>query len=185
MPRYENLRDEHGSADELVTLVPPGEYRVAFEKCAEGVVYGSPRFFVHCRITTDGEHQGKPLMRFYNVPPRGRRIARSSGLYRDYVSVIGRRPPKTFKPVDFLKGCEVLAKVVTVARTQGPNGRWKETPEEIHYSKIESILERTAGWPSGVSVPPQPKKLNSQPRKDIDNMGLGRRRTCWILEAGW
>ena len=161
------------SEDPRDTLVPEGNYLVVFEKCEQARAFGSVRLFVHFRIT-EGPEQGKLLLRAYNPPARGKSLARSSNLFLDYSALIGRRPPKKLRPSDFLAGCEVKARVVTVARRQDANGRWEETPEGIHYSKIDRLIEITAGWPSGVE-PSRPRhqgtrrsEENLEPEPDLE-----------------
>jgi hypothetical protein len=135
-------------AADLETWVPEGYYHVIFERCETGVVYGSKKYFAHFRIT-DGEHQGKPLVRFYNEPTR-KKLARSHNMFSDYLQLIGRLPPSNLKPADFLSGCEVKARVVTVERRQ-VDGRWTSVPDDVRYSKIDRLLSISSGWPPGVA----------------------------------
>ena len=141
-------RAENASAADLTTHVPAGTYRVVYEHCEQSAVYGTERLFVHCRITS-GEHAGAPLMRFYTKPRPGRRLARSSNLFRDYTTLIEHLPPASLHPAHFLADCELEAQVVTVSRAPTPEGDWEETHESLHYSKIERFLRITDGWPSG------------------------------------
>ena len=152
--------------DPRETLVPEGDYLVVFERCEQGRVYGSERLFDHIRITS-GLEEGKLLLRVYNPPARGKPLARSSNLFLDYSALIGRKPPTKLRPADFLDGCEVKARVVTVGRRQDANGRWEETPEGIHYSKIDRLIEITAGWPPGVA--PSRSRHQGTNRSDKDS----------------
>ncbi len=133
------------STDPYRTRVPDGQYRVAFDKCETGSAYGGPRWFVWFRITEPGPFVGLPILRFYNVPKRSW-LPRTHNLARDYVDLIGRHPPSRLVPKDFLKGCEVLAAVVTVKhQTQGK--KRVELPEDCWYSKIDRLIRITAGSP--------------------------------------
>ena len=132
--------------DAYATLVPEGQYRAAYRGCETGRPFGVSRYFVVFQITELGEHLGLPLLRFYNVP-RGPFLPRSHNLWIDYVTLIGRPPPKgRLTPATFLKGCEVLAQVVTVKeRIEGR--RRIELPEDCWYSKIDRPIRVTAGHP--------------------------------------
>ena len=110
-------------SDPYRTRVPDGQYRVVFVKCEKGVAYGMPRWFVWFRIIEEGPHFGKLIVRFYNVP-RGSFLPRSHNLNIDFMSLTGRRTPRNLKPEMMLKGCEVLAEVVTVKhQTRGSRHR--------------------------------------------------------------
>ena len=135
-------KQELDAPQDLSTLVPDGEYYVIYKSFDTGVVGGSKKYFVHF-VITDGEHQGKPLTRFYNVP-KGPRLARSHSLYRDYARLYGKRPPKRIRPDQFLAGRELKAHVVKVARIQS-GGSWQETPADLQYSKIDELMEITMG----------------------------------------
>ena len=106
-------------------------------------MHGSRRWFVHFQITEPGEHFGERILRFYNAP-RGPYVPQSHNLALDYMSLIGRRPSARLKPADFLKGCEVLALVVTVKRNAKCKG---DLPQACHYSKIDRLIRITAGRP--------------------------------------
>ena len=134
------------SADPYGTLVPPGEYRVTFVRREESRAFGSLRWFCWFRITEPGPYFGSPLLRFYNVP-RGRFLPKSHNLAIDYINVIEQRPPaRGLKPENFLKDCEIRAKVVTVTHRVTAKGRVKQ-PEAVHYSKIDRLIRITAGCP--------------------------------------
>ena len=126
--------------------VPDGQYRATLVRIETGIVYGQRRLFGYFQITEEGPHQGKTLVRFWNEP-RGNFLPRSHNLYRDFVTLIGRRPPSSgLKPEDFLKGCEILVQVVTVKK--GSDGRrMRIQPEDCWYSKIERPIRITAGCP--------------------------------------
>ena len=128
--------------EQMLVFVPPGDYRVVFEKCERGATHGAKRIFVHCRIT-EGDFAGTPLVRFYNEPQAGRPLARSSNMFQDYMRLHQKLPPIDLKPEDFLTGCELLVEVVTVGRVQNRAGEWEKTPDPFHYSKIDRFLEIT------------------------------------------
>ena len=133
------------SADPYQTRVPDGQYRVAFEKCEKGIAYGAPRWFVWFRITEPGPHIGLSILRFYNVPKRPW-LPRTHNLWLDYEALIGPRPPSGLRPVDFLKGCEVLAEVVVVKHQRRGKKR-VELHSDAWYSKIDRLIRITAGSP--------------------------------------
>ena len=139
-------------SDPYRTRVSDGQYRVAYVKCENGVAYGVPRWFVAFTITEEGPNFGIPILRFYNVP-RGSFLPRSHNLSIDFMSLMGRRPPRNLKPEMLLKGCEVLAEVVTV-RHQTRGSRRVELPEGCWYSKISRFIRITAGSsPLGIRAP--------------------------------
>ena len=131
--------------DPYALPMPEGDYFATYITTERGRVQGRGVLFVHFRVT-DGDHAGRRLIRFYNEK-RGTRLARSSSLWRDYVSLTNRRPPSTgFKPSWMLSGCEVRARVVTV-HERVENGRRVPMAECERYSKIDALLEITAGSP--------------------------------------
>jgi hypothetical protein len=135
--------------DAQTTLVPEGTYRMTYLMCEKGVAFGAPRYFVHFRITEPGEHFGLPIIRYYNVPRTNRPLPRSHNLWIDFTRLFGRRPPNRLTPQMFLKGCEVLARVVTV-KHRHDGGRRVELPKALWHSRIEALVRITAGWPSGI-----------------------------------
>lgn len=126
--------------------VPDGQYRAVFDHVEQGVVGGQRKLFGHFRITEEGPHHGKTLVRFWNEP-RGKFLPRTHNLYKDFVALIRRRPPSSgLKPEDFLKGCEVLVETSTVKRASGRRGM-EIQPEDCWYSKIDRLIRITAGCP--------------------------------------
>ena len=125
------------------TLVPEGEYSVAFLRCEDGIAYGEARWFVHCQIIDEGQYQGLPLIRYYNKP-RGKILPRTHHLWLDYTALFDRRPPKNLNPEKFLKGSVMRAQVITVRHATRGKKREK-LPEALHYSKIDSLLRLEAG----------------------------------------
>lgn len=134
--------------DPTSTLIPEGQYGVIFRECESGIAFGTRRYFAHFSISEPGEFMGLPLIRFYNEP-RGRILPRSHNLSLDFTTLFERRPPRNLKPEDFLKGCEVLAQVVTV-RHRVAGRRRIQLADELHYSRIDALLRVTAGWPPGI-----------------------------------
>ena len=132
--------------DPYATLIPDGQHRATFIEIQTGTVEGSARWFGYFQITEEGPHHGKILLRFWNEP-RGPFLPRSHNLHKDFVALIGRRPPSTgLKPDQFLKGCEVLVGVSTVKhRSEGR--RMVQLPEDCWYSKIDRLIRITAGAP--------------------------------------
>lgn len=128
------------------TLVPEGDYQVAYMRYETGFVYDRTVWFVRCEIIDEGPHFGAPLLRYYNEPRRDRPLPRSHNLALDYLALAGRRPPRKLKPDQLLSGCIVLARVVTV-REQRKGRRPTLLPEGAHYSKIDAFLRITTGCP--------------------------------------
>ncbi len=141
------------NADPMETLVPQGRYRMSYLGHDEGNSYGRPVWFVRFQITEPGGYEGRVVLRFYNIP-KGARLARSSNLAIDFINLTGLRPPATLTPDWFLKGCEVLGKVVTV-RERVDGRRRIQRPETLHYSKVDELLKITAGSPPCMAGRPQ------------------------------
>lgn len=136
--------------DPLRTLIPEGEYPVAALRVEVGRTHDREFWAVHFRIT-DGEFQGALLARFYNPPRAGRRLARRSNLWIDFVALIDRLPPtEGFAPMWMLHGCEVLARVRTVDK-RSEEGRDVEFKPIERYSRIAALLRITAGTPPALS----------------------------------
>lgn len=127
------------------TLIPEGEYQVAYRSYETGYVYDRIVWFVRCEIA-DGPYRGLPLLRYYNQPRRDRPLPRSHNLALDFIALAGRRPPRTLKPDELLSGCIVLARVVTV-REQRNGKRPIVLPEGAWYSKIDAFVRVVAGCP--------------------------------------
>lgn len=137
------LVHDHEDPDPMRTLVPEGEYRVICERISRQFMYGRLNWFVLFRISEEGPHFGRPLLRFYAVP-RGR-LARSSNLFRDYMAVKKRLPPaKGLRPDSFLLNREFVVRVVTV-KTGMDGKRRVSTPEACRYSRIDGIVRSTTG----------------------------------------
>jgi len=139
-------------ADPQATLLPEGEYRAMFIRRENACVEGQKRWVCRFQIVDDGPYQGAQINRYYNVPKKSR-LPRSHNMFRDYAALIGRIPPKNLKPDAYLKGCVVRVEVKTVRR-MSDGKRMVETPEGMHYSKIDRIIGLDAGWPDGVTRPP-------------------------------
>jgi hypothetical protein len=146
--------------DPMSTLVPPGQYVLTFVSEARQRIFKREIWFVVMQILA-GDHAGKRLLRFYNIPARGRFLARSSNLSRDFIALTKRRPPsKGFRPSDLLRGVQVEARVVTVSdraptsveresfRSSGQKvPSHLELPAATHYSKVAALESLVAGWP--------------------------------------
>jgi hypothetical protein len=141
-----NAQSQIAIDDPYSTFVPEGDYDVALTRCETGVAFGSERWFGHFKIVDHGEFFGLPIYRFWNRP-KSKVLARSSNVAIDFMNVVGRRPPSVgLTPDKFLKGCQVLAEVVTVKHRNEPRCR-VELPEDCWYSKINRIIRLSAGTP--------------------------------------
>jgi hypothetical protein len=148
MTRSKRFADLLG--DPYSTRVPDGQYRVGYLGFERGVAYGRERWFAWFKITEDGPHFGKPILRFYNAPTRAW-TARSSNLAVDFIRLTGLRPPLRLKPDLFLKGTEVLAEIIGVREAN--DGRRKiVVQEDAGYSKIDRLIRITAGSPPCLQV---------------------------------
>ena len=127
------------------TLVPDGQYRVAYVQWERFNSYGDKKYSVTCTITEEGESFGLPIYRYYNEPTKAW-IPRSHNLWLDYTALIPARPPRSFTPDLFLKGCEVLAETATV-KHQIRGRRRIEIPQALWYSKIDRFIRITSGSP--------------------------------------
>ncbi len=145
------------------TLVPEGEYSVAFLRCEKGFAFGDERWFAHFQIIDEGPYQGLLLIRYYNKP-RGKTLPRTHNLWLDYTALFDRRPPKNLKPKQFLKDSVVCAQVITVRHATRGKKR-EELPEALHYSKIERLLRIEAGpnIPGNRPSLPNPSSTLEQP----------------------
>ena len=151
--------------DPMQTLVPEGEYVVAFSHCETGVVFNSKKIFGHFTIDApdDVNLDGLPLLRVWNCQ-KGKHLARSSNLALDYMQVTGRRAPSHgLKPEHFLKDCRVRVDVVTVKRSSDSRVK-ADLPKDCHYSKIDRI----AGLSMGCPPCRQKIKRQSQPLPELE-----------------
>lgn len=132
------------SKDPRQTVIPEGEYEVAFLRWEQGKAFGSRlTWFGHFKVVELGDYFGEPLVRYWNAP--NKTIARNSNLGLDYMAVVGRRPPSTgLKPHMFLTNCTVRAKIVMVKTNSRSTD---ELPEECWYSKIDQITGLLNGTP--------------------------------------
>ena len=147
--------DDHPDPqDPQQTLVPDGEYRVAYVSSGDGIAYGRKVFFVRFKIVEPVKFADRLLLRFVNVPKqwlgkrthqKARSLARTSTLWLDYVAITERVPPaRVFGPAALYKDSLLRAKVVTV-KEQNVNGKRIKMPECAWYSKIETIICQEAG----------------------------------------
>ena len=139
-------RDGEEQLNPQHTLVPEGDYQVAYRGYETASAFTRVVLFVRCEIIDDGPYRGLPLLRYYNKPRPDRPLARSHNLALDYMALSGRRPPNKLKPDQLLSGCIVLARVVTV-RERHEGKRVVVLPEGAHYSKIDAFLHVVTGCP--------------------------------------
>jgi hypothetical protein len=84
------VQGSHGSPsdnekdDPLGRPIPDGIYKVAALRVEVGRIFDRDFRATLCRVT-DGPFTGRIVVRFYNPPRPGRRLARSSALWRDFV----------------------------------------------------------------------------------------------------
>jgi hypothetical protein len=153
-PRQADRYDAPDPTDPLQTIVPAGEYSVAYLSYETGFVFGRGIYFVRFTIVEPGEYHGHVILRFVNVPKqwqgkkrdqKARSLARSSTLSHDYVSINGRMPPiRVFSPIDLYKDRVLRVKVVTV-EDQNIDGKRVKVPKDGRYSKINRIIRQEAG----------------------------------------
>ena len=157
---------EIGEDDPYGPPVPEGEYCVAYvERPREqerGRVYDGGRIFLLFRIVA-GAHAGRVILRFYNEQ-RGPYLARSSALWRDFLTLTGRRPPSAgFRPSALFRDCQILARVATLSE-QVIAGKREKLPEAAHYSKIEGFVRIEAGRPPALTGSMQGQRRKKRTR---------------------
>ena len=136
-----------GESNPYETLVPDGEYEVAFRR-AEKFRYRGGRqvWAIHMAIVSQGEHLGKPILFFLNAVPKGKKPTPGWRLVSTYEQATGLRPPKhlwRLHPKEFLEGCIFEASVKAGDR----DSDGAERPKAARYSKVRFLRVRLMGTP--------------------------------------
>jgi hypothetical protein len=124
-------------------LVPPGDYEVTFVKAEKMRQWNSTKVFLWFRIQSFGEWHGLSLLLPCNLKDVGK-VSTRSQYYRNWVVAAGRKPDRFDRKrmtTRIFKGKVFLARVVTVKKDQ----KRLPLPPELHYSKIEGLLNSLTG----------------------------------------
>jgi hypothetical protein len=136
---------EPGHSDPYETLVPDGEYEVAYVSQEKFSLFRRQVWAVTFQIV-QGEHFGRRLYAFYNIPRLRDRRTPSAKLSRAYEAATGLRSPRKigrYRPSDFLEGCVMATAVRTVERDiQG-----HERPPNTRHSVVDHVIRRISGAP--------------------------------------
>ena len=136
---------EPGHADAYETLVPDGEYEVAYVSEEKFRLFQRQVWAVIFQIV-EGEHFGRPLYCFFTIPRLRDRRTPSAKLSMAYEKATGLRPPgkiARYRPSDFLEGCVVLAAVKDAKK----DVRGCERPPNARHSVVDHLIRRVSGAP--------------------------------------
>ena len=146
--------EQAGDAD---ILIPDGIYELGYVGGGTAndlapVGRGDPRVRIWFQIV-DGEFAGVRLSKFLRVQARydakkrawisKPKIARSSRYWQEFGRIVGCPPVRWVWPREWLEGCQVEARVLTVKTDFDGD----EVPEHAWHSVVRKLLERTAGTP--------------------------------------
>ena len=129
---------ELAKLDPYDTVIPDGEYSVAFLSEEQFRLYTTYRWAVVMRIA-EGDHAGLPIFFFLNVPPLRKRRTPSAKLSIAYEAVTGKRAPAQIakrRPGSFLADKLLVGQTRTVKRNSHGEGR----PADARYSVIARLL---------------------------------------------
>ena len=132
--------------DDYFPQIPPGEYEVGYVRAKRLPMWGRPRWAITFQVVKDGPAFGTHLVLWVPAVPKGKRPSPGMAMASLYVIATGLPPPRDLwrrKPREILSDCYFRARVVMARR----DSRRVERPEAASYSKIECLLERTAGTP--------------------------------------
>lgn len=124
-------------------LVPPGDYEVTFAKAEKMKQWEGFKVFLWFRIQSFGEWHGLHLFMPCNLQAVGK-VSTRSKYYRNWVVAAGKKPDRFDRKrmtTRIFKGKVFLARVVTVKKDQ----KRLPLPPELHYSKIEGLLNSLTG----------------------------------------
>ena len=139
------------------TLLPAG-FVVRAHFVGADTIRGTGRWVAHFLIAEDpemGQFASLPIIRAWNPPVPGTRVARNHNLYRDYRAVTHLRAlavPKNHGPAavlgSFLADVQIEGPTRVVARRmERETNSWQSTEAADHYSVLDRIASRTAGTP--------------------------------------
>lgn len=130
------------------TLLPPGEYTLAFldETKFFHPIWKRVVWNISMKIMDEGAHFGKLIPYYLNAIPKKERPKPGRYITSAFLIAAEMRPPKDLwrrRPSWFMGGCAFRARV----RTSKRDSHGVELPEAGHKSKVECLLERVAGTP--------------------------------------
>jgi hypothetical protein len=130
-----------GDVDPDLPLIPEGEYTVTYVRHKSFFLFGRHSCAVTFRIVDHGPYFETELPRYYNCRRGSDRSVTAppkSNLYREFCTVVGRKPDRRRIPVSQFKGVLLKARIKTVMK----DNQQDELPEPARYSKIDKILRR-------------------------------------------
>jgi hypothetical protein len=141
-PETEKKETEYFSGSSY-PLIPPGIYSATCEGREERFMFGKTRkLFLHFKITTEGEHQGKKLFMAFNLP-KNKKLALGSKYYKNWCLANNWQRPsrncvmgtKTFMRKNF----------DVQVRTVEPKHNGKKMPQTFHYSVVDQLTQLNTG----------------------------------------
>jgi hypothetical protein len=137
---------ELAKLDPYDTVIPDGEYSVAFLSQERFRLYSSFRWAVVMRIV-EGEYLGLPLLFFFNIPRLRKWRTPSAKLSLAYEAATGKRAPARIakvRPESFLTGNLLVARTRTVGRDSNGESR----PVDARYSVIDRLVPQSVSRPT-------------------------------------
>jgi hypothetical protein len=142
--------DERDPKDPYATLLPEAaEYTVAFVSDQRKDDYGNEKYNILMEIA-EGPERGRRIHLFTPPIPKKKSPRPNFKYCAIWVACTERRPPKDLwkrRPRNFMKDCLFRVSVTTVKK----NSKGFDQPTQLHYSKVDRILERVAGTPPCLS----------------------------------
>lgn len=128
--------------------IPEGEYQVVYIGHETSYMFKTPRVFVHFRVV-GGQYDGTVLYASYRVPalkgkPRksgGFKLRNSSKLFREMVTLTGKKERPDRISLRGLKGALIRVKVRTVTQDSKQN----PLPTPCRYSVVDKMISIDAG----------------------------------------
>lgn len=134
--------DAAPNADSRFTLVPEGDYTVSFTGATRRKRYGRRVWDCEFKIL-EGAHAGRTLCRYLTIPEG---TSSRSSMHKDFVQVVGLRPPSSLKnmnPKEFYAKCALVVKVETIIKNEDGD----MIPPGAHTSVIRRVRSVSAGSP--------------------------------------
>lgn len=122
-------------------LIPEGEYEMVYVRHDGFYVFRRFVCAVTFRIITFGEHFETSLLRYYKCRQSADRSVNApamSDLFREYCTVVGRRPDRRRIALSHFANVPVIGRVRTVTRDRDQD----ELPAAARYSKVAKILRQ-------------------------------------------